>query len=156
MKDDKTACLRTKLNPSGRKTKSKHINKFICDNKVWQVQNCLSEFLCLQYLTSLWALSAVWLWDKRMIDLFCCSDRQSTFRCSNLITQNKGKRWEDMGQSWRETVEQTLPGRRDEGMIDEGEERCCRDSQVEDVLALFVCCLVWRGWKVQSYSKWNL
>ena len=42
-------------------------------------------------------------------------------------------------------MEQTLPGRRDEGMIDEGQEQCCRDSRVEGVSALFVSCLVWRG-----------
>lgn len=74
----------------------------------------LSFSLCLR------ALSAVQPRDKGMIDLFCSTDRQSTFRCSNLITQNKREKMGGYG------TELTRNGRKDtawmeiKGMSDDG------------------------------------
>lgn len=76
--------------------------------------------LCSLLFTNLRALSAVQPRDKGMIDLFCSTDRQSTFRRSNLITQNKREKMGGYG------TELTRNGRKDTAwmeikrMIDDG------------------------------------
>lgn len=100
--------LRTRHSKSlkGKKTKQKLDNKLIYDNRCLLSDiKPLSFSLCSLPFTNLTVLSDVWPRDKGMIDLFCSTDRQSTFSLFkfNYTEQEKkdGRIWDRADETGR-------------------------------------------------------